>query len=188
MTDEAPRSIEKIVWIDIETTGLNPEVDKILEIAVLITDKELNQLDFGVWVLQYRLDASSISIDPFVLDMHKKNNLWRECHNSGKDLRFVRQAIMDMFVKNDIYYQTARLGGSTVHFDRRFLAVHLPLVEQWVHYRHIDVSSIRQLMKWWAPEATPFDKIRSNHRAGRDIEETVEELRHYKRLFHGLYG
>ncbi len=171
---------EHLVWIDCEMTGLNPEVDCLVEVAVVITNSELEVLDSGLDVVIKPTDAGLASMNDFVRDMHTKSGLIEE-FDSGLELAEAEQLIRDYVKRFVPEARTAPLAGNSIGTDRMFLNRYMPQLDQHLHYRNIDVSSIKELSRRWYPRVYfNLPKKAGDHRALADILESIEELRYYR--------
>jgi oligoribonuclease len=166
----------RFVWIDLEMTGLNPEVDKILEIAVVVTGADLQPLGEMTRVVRHPEETLE-RMSKVVQRMHSANGLVRDVLESTTSLREAERIAMALVVEH-CQPGEAFLCGNSVHHDWRFLVRHMPRLEQYLHYRQVDVSTIKVLVEAWAPTIV-YDKVRSNHRALADIHASIEELRYY---------
>ena len=171
-TDEEIR----FVWIDLEMTGLNPDVDHILEIAVVVTGPDLVPLGQVSRVIR-QPEETLERMSKFVQRMHTRNGLVHEVLNSTVTLRQAERIAMALVVEHCLPGQ-AFLCGNGVHYDARFLTRHMPRLEQYLHYRQVDVSTIKVLVQAWSPHLI-YEKVPSNHRAMPDIMGSIEELRFY---------
>ncbi len=171
---------DRIVWIDCEMTGLSLEHDALVEVAALVTDFELNQLGDGVDVLIAPPQEALDQMNDFVTEMHTTSGLLAELAD-GVTLEEAQARILD-YVKEWVPEpRKAPLGGNTVGTDRGFLARDMPELEEWLHYRVIDVSSIKELSRRWLPRAYFNAPTKSGgHRALADIRESIAELRYYR--------
>lgn len=171
---------DRLVWIDCEMTGLDLSIDELVEIAVVITDFELRPLDPGFQVVIKPSDAALASMNAFVTDMHTSSGLIGEIPLgvSLADAEALTLAYIKQFVPLE---RKAPLAGNTIGTDRMFLAKYMPQVDQWLHYRNVDVSSIKELSRRWYPrvffQAPAKD---GGHRALADILESIRELRYYR--------
>jgi oligoribonuclease len=171
---------EHLVWIDCEMTGLNPEVDCLVEVAVVITNSELEVLDSGLDVVIKPTDAGLASMNDFVRDMHTKSGLIEE-FDAGLELAEAEQLILDYVKRFVPEARTAPLAGNSIGTDRMFLNRYMPQLDQHLHYRNIDVSSIKELSRRWYPRVYfNLPKKAGDHRALADILESIEELRYYR--------
>lgn len=171
---------DNLVWIDCEMTGLNVELDCLVEIAVVITNSELEILDEGLNIVIKPRPESWANMNEFVRNMHTESGLINDVE-SGLDLADAEQLILD-YVKQ--YVPEARqspLAGNSIGTDRMFLNRYMPSLDQHLHYRNIDVSSIKELTRRWYPRAYfQLPKKEGGHRALADILESITELRYYR--------
>jgi len=166
-----------IVWIDLEMTGLYPEVDEIIEAACLVTDKNLNIIAESPNLILHQ-DASVFErMDDWNKKQHTKSGLWKEVVASDLSVQQAEQKILD-FLK-EITEQGAYLAGNSIWQDRRFIRRYMPNLDKYLHYRMIDVTSIKIVSNHWHPKVTYRKK--ESHRALDDIKESIEELKHYKK-------
>ncbi|PTT18683.1 oligoribonuclease [Microbacterium sp. HMWF026] len=171
---------DRLVWIDCEMTGLDLAVDELVEIAVVVTDFELNVLDPGFQIV-IKPDASALAnMGEFVTDMHRSSGLLDEIPNgvSLADAEFQTLEYIQRFAPVE---GKAPLAGNTIGTDRMFLAKYMPRVDRWLHYRNVDVSSVKELSRRWYPRAY-FQAPAKNggHRALADIRESIRELAYYR--------
>ncbi len=174
----AMRYRENIVWIDLETTGLDPEASFILEVAVVITDMHLNPLA-QTSIVVHHPDEALVGLDEWVQKQHQGSGLLEEVRRSTVSLADAEAAALEL-VAQWCPPRACPLAGSSVCFDRRFLARHMPRLNAHLHYRQIDVSSIKELVKRWYPEKALANGASAKHRALPDVLESIEELRYYR--------
>ena len=171
---------DQLVWIDCEMTGLDLTQDVLIEVAALVTDGDLNVLGDGVDVV---IAPSAVALDQmgdFVREMHAKSGLL-PLLDDGVDLESAEQQVLDYIREHVPNPRSAPLAGNTIGTDRSFLARDMPALEGHVHYRNVDVSSIKELARRWFPRAYYNTPAKSgNHRALADIRESIEELRYYR--------
>jgi oligoribonuclease len=171
---------DNLVWIDCEMTGLNPEADCLVEIAVVITNSELEILDEGLNVVIKPRPESWQNMNDFVRNMHTESGLINDVED-GLDLADAEQLILDYVKKFVPEPHQAPLAGNTIGTDRMFLNRYMPALDQHLHYRNIDVSSIKELTRRWYPRAYfQLPKKQGGHRALADILESITELRYYR--------
>ena len=169
-----------LVWIDCEMTGLDLEHDALVEVAALVTDGQLNVLGYGVQVV-IKPPASALEhMGEFVTEMHRKSGLL-PLLESGVTLADAEEQVLAYIRQYVPEPRKAPLAGNTIGTDRTFLARDMPSLEGHVHYRNVDVSSVKELARRWFPRAFYSSPTKSgNHRALADIRESIEELRYYR--------
>jgi oligoribonuclease len=170
-----------LVWMDLEMTGLDPAVDRIVEIATLITDDELNIVAEGPDIVIHQADDVLAKMAPIVVEMHTKSGLLDEIRSSTISLEEAGRETL-AFIKSHVGApKSVPLCGNSIGTDRRFLAAYLPEIENYLHYRSVDVSSVKELVKRWYPTVDAAKPGKSgNHRALDDIRESVRELAYYR--------
>ena len=172
---------DRLVWIDCEMTGLDLEVDELVEIAVVITDYDLNPVDAGLSIV-IKPDASALeNMGEFVRAMHTESGLIEEIPN-GVSVAEAEYEVLEYVLKHVPEEQKAPLAGNTIGTDRSFLAKYMPRLDGHLHYRNVDVSSIKELAKRWYPRAYFNSPTKAGgHRALADILESIRELHYYRR-------
>ena len=171
---------DRLVWIDCEMTGLDLGADALIEVAALVTDFELNVLGEGVDVIIKPSQESLDQMVEFVQSMHEKSGLLEELA-SGTTLADAEEQVLAYIKEHCPDGSRPPLAGNTVATDRAFLARDMPGLESFLHYRIVDVSSIKELSRRWYPRAYfSAPTKRGNHRALADIQESIEELRYYR--------
>lgn len=168
-----------LIWIDLEMTGLNPEVDRILEIASIITDSQLNVLAEGP-VFAIRQPRSILDkMDSWCTNQHGQSGLTKRVQESSVTEAEAETKTLD-FLKHYVPANCSPICGNSIWQDRRFLTRYMPTLEKYFHYRQLDVSTLKILAQRWAPQvASQFTKV-SNHLALQDIYDSIEELRYYR--------
>ena len=171
---------DRLVWIDCEMTGLDLTADALIEVAALVTDFDLNVLGVGV-DLVVKPPAEAISqMDPYVRTMHERSGLLAEL-DAGITLAEAESQVLAYIREHCAEGSRPPLAGNTVATDRSFLQRDMPTLEAFLHYRIVDVSSIKELSRRWFPRAYFHAPAkRGNHRALADIQESIEELRYYR--------
>jgi len=170
-----------LVWIDLEMTGLDPESCAIIEVAAIVTGPELeprDELERVVW----QPEEVMARMEPVVRDMHARSGLTERVRASAWSLRETERDLFDLVAKHCDPGEGI-LAGNSIHHDRRFLARYMPLVERYLSYRQVDVSSLKLLTRAWYPSSPVFQKAESTHRALADIRASIAELRHYREAF-----
>ena len=172
---------DRLVWIDCEMTGLDPQIDELVEVAVFVTDFELNVLDeAGLSVVIKPSQAALDNMNDFVTEMHRTSGLDKEIPN-GIPVADAQQQVL-AYVKQFVPAERqAPLAGNTIGTDRMFLARYMPELDQYLHYRNIDVSTFKELARRWYPRIYfQSPEKHGGHRAAADILESIRELRYYR--------
>jgi oligoribonuclease len=173
---------DELVWIDCEMTGLDLRSDRLIEIAALVTDAELNVLGDGVDVVIHADDAALDGMVEVVARMHRSSGLTEEVRASTIDLATAEKMVLDYIRSHVKTAKTAPLAGNSIATDRGFIARDMPALDDFLHYRMIDVSSIKELCRRWYPRIYYGQPDKGlAHRALADIEESIRELRYYRR-------
>jgi oligoribonuclease len=172
---------DELVWIDCEMTGLDLRSDRLIEIAALVTDAELNVLGDGVDVVIHTDDDALDNMVEVVAQMHKRSGLIEEVRASVVDLAAAEELVMDYIRDHVKNAKAAPLAGNSIATDRGFIARDMPALDNFLHYRMIDVSSIKELCRRWYPRIYYGQPEKGlAHRALADIEESINELRYYR--------
>ena len=180
------QSILVLAWMDLEMTGLDPDRHVIVEIATLITDDELNLIAEGPDLVIHADEAALAAMDPVVVDMHTRSGLLDHITASTLTVEEAGRQTLEFLRAHIDTERSVPLCGNSIGTDRRFLARHLPDIENFLHYRSIDVSTLKELAKRWRPDVVAAAPSKSGgHRAMDDIKESLAELRHYRA---GLFG
>jgi oligoribonuclease len=176
-----PASDDRLVWVDLEMTGLDVEHDVIVEIACIVTDASLDALDDGIQLVVHA-DADTLArMSEFVRDMHTKSGLMPEIERSPVDVATAQAATLEYVKQHVPAASTAPLCGNSIGTDRRFLARYMSNLDEYLHYRSIDVSSLKELCRRWYPAIYRKRPGKAeHHRALADIRESIEELRFYR--------
>ena len=180
MKDSKPQA-NRLVWLDLEMTGLDPKTCTVLEIGAVVTNNELEVIAEGPAIAIHHSDKTLNGMEAWSRYHHKKSGLTQSCRESKISLKKAEQIALQ-FVQKHCKKKTAPLCGNAIWQDRRFLVKYMPNLEQYLHYRTIDVSSIKELVKRWYPDdhAMPREK-HSTHRVMDDILESIAELKHYRK-------
>ena len=168
----------RLVWLDLEMTGLEPDADVILEIATLVTDPDLNILAEGPVFAIHQPESALERMNDWNKNQHGKSGLVERVRTSSEDTASAESKTLE-FLATQINAGTPPLCGNSIWQDRRFLARHMPRLERFFHYRIVDVSTIKVLSQNWYPGLAPFKKSET-HLALNDIRESVAELRYYR--------
>ncbi|QJC35250.1 oligoribonuclease [Enterobacteriaceae endosymbiont of Donacia proxima] len=170
-----------LVWLDLEMTGLNPNKDHIIEIAIIITNNNLKIINKGLTIPVYQPDNILNLMNIWNKNIHTKNGLIKKVKNSKFNLKKTEKYILN-FLKSWIKPNTSPLCGNSIYKDRIFLFNYMPNLEKYFHYRNIDVSSIKELTKIWYPNIyNKFPKKNTFHNAFNDIYQSIKELKFYKK-------
>lgn len=173
--------MEHLVWIDCEMTGLSPDNDSLVEIAVVVTNSDLEVLDPGLDLVIKPREGTAEKMSDFVREMHTKSGLINE-FETGVDLADAEAAVLEYIKRFIPEARTAPLAGNTIGTDRMFITKYMPELDAHLHYRNIDVSTIKELTKRWYPRVYyQLPKKDGGHRALADILESIEELRYYRK-------
>lgn len=173
---------QNLVWIDLEMTGLIPETDLILEIATIVTDKDLNILATGPVLAVHQSDAALAAMDEWNQQHHGRSGLIERVKQSTVTDAEAERQTLD-FIKQWVPEHASPLCGNSIGQDRRFLYRYMPTLEAYFHYRNLDVSTLKELAARWAPEIKDGFSKKSAHKALDDIIESIEELRYYREHF-----
>jgi len=169
-----------IVWVDCEMTGLDVTVDEICEIAVIVTDQELNEVDPGLQIVVKPGRKALKNMGEFVTNMHTESGLIEEIPN-GVTISEAETQVLEYIKQWIPEERSAPLAGNSIGTDRMFLNRQMPSLDSFLHYRNIDVSSIKELTRRWYPRVYfQMPKKTGNHRALADIKESIRELRYYR--------
>ena len=170
-----------LVWMDLEMTGLDHTADVIVEIATLVTDDELEVVAEGPDIVIHQPEDVLVRMDPFVVDMHTRSGLLDQIRTSTATLEEAGAATLAFITQHVPEARTVPLCGNSIGTDRRFLTAYLPAIEEYLHYRSVDVSSIKELVRRWYPDVLAQRGWKAGtHRALDDIRESVTELRYYR--------
>lgn len=175
-----------MVWVDVETTGLNPREGWLLEVGMIATDADLNELSRSSWVQHFDRDNMPHIADE-ALKMHTASGLLFEAIASRETKPSIEASILQWLDSRVGYSLMKRMpmAGSTVQFDRAWLAQHLPGVEKHFHYRNVDVSTVKNLARLWYPTIPGWHTVQKLHRALPDLEESIAELAFYRQEIFG---
>jgi len=175
------KSRDNLIWIDLEMTGLDPETERIIEVATLVTDSDLNLIAEGPNLIISQSKELLDSMDEWNQNQHGSSGLIQEVIKSDITEQIAEIETLD-FISKYVGEKASPMCGNTVSHDRRFLSKYMPRLEAYFNYRHIDVSSFKEVAVRWMNEAQVYEK-KGSHRALGDIKESLEELRFYKKLF-----
>ncbi len=171
-----------LVWMDLEMTGLNPETDRIIEIAVVITDSQLNTLAEAPVLVVHQPDAVLDAMDAWNKSTHARSGLIEKVKASTLDEAAAEQASL-AFIGAHVPKNASPLCGNSICQDRRFMARWMPELEAWFHYRNLDVSTLKELARRWKPDLIKGLSKHGKHEALADIHESIDELKYYRENF-----
>ncbi len=177
-----PQDQNNLVWLDMEMTGLDPDKDRIIEMAIVITDGALNELGVGPVLVVRQPDALLEGMDSWNKSTHGKSGLIDKVKASSLTEPQAEEQML-AFVAQFVPSRASPMCGNSICQDRRFLARYMPRLEAWFHYRNLDVSSIKELARRWRPELYKALAKQGRHEALADIRESIEELRYYRDNF-----
>jgi oligoribonuclease len=174
---------QNFVWIDLEMTGLDARVDHILEIALIVTDANLQILHKGFSCVIHQPDAVLAAMNQYCTDLHAKSGLTESVRASSVTVAQAQEQILAI-IKQFCEPRTAVLAGNSIWQDRTFLAQYMPQLTEYLHYRLLDVSSFKEIItRWYAQDPQAKFKKAESHRALVDIYESIAELAHYRKYF-----
>ena len=177
-----PQDQNNLIWLDMEMTGLSPENDRIIEVALVITDSNLNTVAEASVLVVRQTDAVLDGMDNWNKSTHGRSGLIDKVKASTLDERAVELRMLD-FLKLHVPKSASPMCGNSVCQDRRFMAKAMPDLEAWFHYRNLDVSTLKELCKRWRPELAKGLVKHGKHEALADIYESIEELKYYREHF-----
>ncbi|PXW94196.1 oligoribonuclease [Sphaerotilus hippei] len=181
-TTELARNDQNLIWIDLEMTGLDPNTDRIIEIAVVVTDAQVTRRVEGPVIAVHQSDELLDRMDAWNKGTHGKSGLIDRVKASTVD-EATAQAEVIAFLQQYVSGRASPMCGNTVHQDRRFLANYMPRLEHFFHYRNIDVSTLKELARRWKPGIMDGFKKHQKHTALADIHESIDELLYYRQHF-----
>ncbi len=177
-----PADPNSLIWVDMEMSGLNPRTDKVLEVAIVVTDTHLNTIAEAPVFVVHHGGAVLDAMDSWNKSAHAKSGLVGRVAASPHSESDVENRLVE-FLQQHVPPGASPMCGNSVHQDRRFMDLHLPRLEAFFHYRNLDVSTLKELVKRWKPElAAGFGK-HGKHEALADIYESIEELKYYRQHF-----
>ena len=177
-----------LVWLDMEMTGLNPEEHVILEVAIILTDSDLNSLTEPFHRVIYQDSVELDKMDEWCLNCHQQNGLLKKVQESSFSIVDVENEILCLLKAFGGPGELV-LAGNSIEQDRRFIHKHMKELDQFLHYRHMNVSSFKEIITRWYPDSPYKDFTKKkNHLATDDILESIEEMKHYRRYFFSFEG
>lgn len=167
-----------LIWIDMEMTGLNPETCHIVQMAMVLTDVDLNELAEPLDLTIWQPDSVLETMSPFVREMHRSSGLLDAIRTSSITVADAERRTMEILTTH-VPYRQGRLCGNSIGQDRRFIAQFMPCLDGYLHYRQVDVSSLKELAAWWYKEKY-IKPTEGKHTALFDIRQSIEELKYYR--------
>jgi len=177
-----PQDASRLIWIDMEMTGLKPDTDRIIEVALVVTDGDLNTVaEAPVWVVRQD-DAALDAMDAWNKGTHGRSGLIDKVRTSAQDEAEVEAQAL-AFLRQHVPAKASPMCGNSICQDRRFLARWMPALEDYFHYRNLDVSTLKELARRWKPDVLKGVPKEGKHEALADVYESIAELRHYRESF-----
>ena len=176
-----------LIWLDMEMTGLNPDSDRIIEMAMVVTNSKLEVIAEGPVIAVHQPDAVLEGMDEWNKNTHGRSGLIERVKASTIDEAAAEALYLD-FMREYIPSRTSPMCGNSIGQDRRFMVNYMPKLEAFFHYRNVDVSTFKELAKRWQPEVCSAFKKRQLHTALADVHESIDELAHYRERFIRLHG
>ena len=177
-----PQDKNHLIWIDMEMSGLKPEEDRIIEVAIVVTDSELNTVAEAPVLVVHQPDALLDGMDNWNKSTHAKSGLIGRVKASVLTDSEVENTMLE-FVRQHVGERASPMCGNSICQDRRFLARWMPRLEAWFHYRNLDVSTLKELAKRWKPDIVPGMVKHGKHEALADVHESIDELKYYREHF-----
>ena len=182
MSDAANNKELNLIWIDLEMTGLEPSVDHIIEIATIVTDSDLNTLAEGPMLAIHQSDELLAGMDEWNTSHHGASGLTERVRQSTITAAEAERQTIE-FLRQYVPEGASPICGNSIGQDRRFLVKYMPQLEAYFHYRNLDVSTLKELMRRWRPELMSGVSKKGAHLALDDIRESIEELQYYREVF-----
>lgn len=173
---------DNLVWLDMEMTGLDPEVDGVLEIAIIVTGPDLDIVAKGPVIVVFQEESVLDTMDEWNVSHHTKSGLLARVKSEGVSIQEGEERLLE-FLRLHVDDKASPLCGNSIGQDRRFIVRYLPKLDDFLHYRSIDVSTIKELARRWRPEIYAGFEKSDQHQALEDVRESIEELKYYRKLF-----
>jgi oligoribonuclease len=180
-----PQDANNLIWVDMEMSGLNPDTDKVIEIAIVVTNTNLDAVAEAPVLVVHQSDTVLDAMDAWNKSTHAKSGLIERVKTSMLTEADVDRRMVE-FLQPLVPLRMSPMCGNSVHQDRRFMARYLPQLEAYFHYRNLDVSTLKELMKRWRPELAAGLTKHGKHEALADIYESIDELKYYREHFLNL--
>lgn len=177
--NKVPRDDNRLIWLDMEMTGLNPLTDKVLELAIVVTDAHLNTIAEAPVLVVHQSDEVLAGMDAWNTSTHGRSGLTEKVRASTLSEQDVAAHMLE-FLKAYIGPNKSPMCGNSICQDRRFMAQHMPELEKYFHYRNLDVSTLKELARRWQPKVYDGFKKATKHTALADVYESIDELKHYR--------
>ena len=177
-----PQDASRLIWIDMEMTGLNPDKDRVIEVAIVITDNDLDTVVESPVLVVHQDDATLAAMDAWNQSTHARTGLIDKVKASTLDEATVETSML-AFLREHVPARVSPMCGNSICQDRRFLARWMPKLEDYFHYRNLDVSTLKELAKRWKPDMARGISKRGAHTALADIYESIDELKYYRQNF-----
>ena len=177
--NKVPRDDNRLIWLDMEMTGLNPLTDKVLELAIVVTDAHLNTIAEAPVLVVHQSDEVLEGMDAWNTSTHGRSGLTEKVRASTLNEQDVAAQMLE-FLKIYIGPNKSPMCGNSICQDRRFMAQHMPELEKYFHYRNLDVSTLKELARRWQPKVYDGFKKATKHTALADVYESIDELKHYR--------
>ena len=177
--NKVPRDDNRLIWLDMEMTGLNPLADKVLELAIVVTDAYLNTIAEAPVLVVHQSDEVLAGMDAWNTSTHGRSGLTEKVRASTLSEQDVAAHMLE-FLKAYIGPNKSPMCGNSICQDRRFMAQHMPELEKYFHYRNLDVSTLKELARRWQPKVYDGFKKATKHTALADVYESIDELKHYR--------
>ena len=171
-----------LIWVDMEMSGLDPQIEKVLEVAIVVTDTHLNPVAEGPVLVVHQADSLLDAMDSWNKSTHAKSGLIERVKASQLSEADVETKLVE-FLREHVPASVSPLCGNSVHQDRRFMVRYLPRLEEYFHYRNLDVSTLKELMRRWKPELAAGMTKHGKHEALADVYESIDELKYYREHF-----